>query len=89
MGPRSLRCNDAVSTSDGILYCRLVGGPLDGLTEEEWIGAQTIILNADHFLPSPERGNAWVIYKRRDPDVITADGLTEFHYSATRENPAQ
>jgi hypothetical protein len=76
-----------MTPSDGVLHCRLIGGPLDALTVEEWLGAQTIILNADHQLPSPERGNAWAIYKRCNPDVVTREGLTEFHYFATREHP--
>jgi hypothetical protein len=78
-----------MSASDGTLHCRLIGGPLDGLAVEEWQGIHTIVMNADHQLPSPERGNAWAIYKRCKPDIVAADGLTEFHYFATRENPTE
>jgi hypothetical protein len=78
-----------MSTSDDVLHCRLIGGPLDGLPMEEWLGVRTIIMNADYQLPSPQRGNAWAIYKRCDPDVFTPDGLAEFHYFATRETQTE
>lgn len=74
-----------MTTDDGVLYCRLIGGPLDGASATEWKGCHTIMLNSDQDSPDETRGGVFHVYKRCDPDVFTTDGLTEFHFHATTE----
>ena len=75
-----------MSSENGVIYCLLVGGPLDGMTTSEWRGCKTITMNDDLQASSETRMGGWHIYKRCDPDVISRDGLTEFHFFTTGEN---
>jgi hypothetical protein len=77
-----------MSATDGELHCRLIGGPLDGLAVTEWKGIQTIVMNSEQDKEAAPV-DIWHIYKRPKPDVITREGLTEFHYFATKEHPTE
>ena len=74
-------------TPDKVLYCLLVGGPLDGTKTSEKKSAQKIVMNSDVQASGETRMGNWHIYKRCNPDVISQDGLTEFHFFTTSESP--
>jgi hypothetical protein len=77
-----------MSPNRAIIPCRLVGGPFDGADCEEFIAMQTIMMNTEAESDSGRR-KRFAVYRRPHPDVITHDGLTEFHYFVMPENPSE
>jgi hypothetical protein len=77
-----------MSATDGELRCRLIGGPLDGMTVTEWKGIQTIVMNGEQDQDAAPV-DLWHIYKRPKVDVVTREGLVEFHFFATKESPTE
>ncbi len=69
--------------SDPVLQCPLVGGPAEGTKKTEWSGAQRVVVPMT-TLRGQDLQTGWAIYRRSDPEVRLANGVTEIHFYSFR-----
>ena len=78
-----------MSKGDRVIYCRLIGGPLDGTTTSQLRGTQTIVMNSDPQASDETRIGLWHVYRRSDPEIRTREGKIEFHFVTTSDYPIE